>query len=263
MISKIKDEVLKFKEDLEKMKSKKSIEILIFGFGIGLLLDAFVVVTGIVLIPVGEDYLNEVFGAACSVAVLGNAMLSLLFGSTDKAIQGIPFQDILNLSTFGDDQRLTIVSTTGFIIFAIAAYTWELYTTLTLIVCADAFLILSSSLDIWKIHSDKEKQEKTLNEIISRATASNCEIYVGNWFSELELALSSNSDFAVQEFCDMIDKMTATKSEAEHLINAVIARHLPRFFETACERVGFAQAYRFFKQINHIRPEGFVDCETT
>lgn len=263
MISRIKDKLLIIKNEIMSIKSWRSIVILVVGLGIGLFLDAFVMVTGMVLIPVGEEYLNEVFGAACSVAVLGNAMLSLLFSSTDKAIQGIPFQDILNLSSFGDDQRLTIVSTTGSIIFAIVTYTAELYTTLTLIVCADAFLILASSLDIWEIHSDKEKQEKTLNEIISRASAPNCEKYVGNWFSELELALSANSDSAVQGFCDMIDELTEIKAEEEHLINAVIARHLPRFFEIACERVGFPQAYVFFKQINHIRPEGFVDCETT
>lgn len=263
MISKIKDKLLEIKNKIMSIKSWRSILILGVGLGIGLILDVFVKVTKIVLIPVGEDYLNEVFGAACSVAVLGNAMLSLLFGSIDKAIHGIPFQDVLKLSGFGDDQRLTIVATTSSIIFAIAAYTWELYTLLTLIVCADAFLILSSSLDIWNIHSDKEKQEKTINEIVSRAPAIRYEVYVKNWFNELELALPSNGDLAVRGFCDMIDELTVIKAKEEHLINAMMGRHLPQFFEIACERVGFTQAYRFFKQINHIRPEGFVDCETT
>ncbi len=48
--------------------------------------------TGKALIYVSEEYLNELFGATCTVTVLGNAMLSLLFGTSDKVIRGINFR---------------------------------------------------------------------------------------------------------------------------------------------------------------------------
>ena len=85
----------KIKDRIMKIKSWKSVVVLVVGLLIGIFLDAIVSVTGWYFIGVGEDYSNEVFGAICTVAVLGNAILSLLFGSSDKLIRGIPIQDIL------------------------------------------------------------------------------------------------------------------------------------------------------------------------
>lgn len=252
----------KIKDRIMKIKSWKSVVVLVVGLLIGIFLDAIVSVTGWYFIGVGEDYSNEVFGAICTVAVLGNAILSLLFGSSDKLIRGIPIQDILDSSEFGDDQWLTIVSTTASIIVAVYAYAQDLYTTLSLIVCADAFLILCSSYDLWRLLSNKKKQSDVVNEIIARVPANKYSVYISNWFDELECALTSNNEYAVQDFLELINELTVTKLNEKHEVNDMIAQRLPKFFEQACEKVGFPDAYELFRKVNNIRPNGFVDGET-
>ena len=254
--------ILKIKDRIMKIRSWKSVVFLVVGLFIGILMDAIVTVTGWYLIGVGEDYSNEVFGAICTVAVLGNAMLSLLFGSFDKLIRGIPIQDILDSSEFGDDQWLTIVTTTASIIVAVYAYAENLCTTLSIIVCADAFLILCSSYDLWRLLSNKKKQSDVVNEIIARAPATKYSVYISNWFDELECALTSNNEYAVQDFFELINELTVTKLNEEHEVNEMIAQRLPKFFEQACEKIGFTDAYTLFRKVNHIRPNGFVDSET-
>ena len=248
---------------IRQIKSWRPFIIMTVGLTLGVIIDAIVKVTGKSLIYVSEDYLNEVFGASCTVAVLGNAMLSLLFGSSEKVIRGVQFQDILHSTKFGSDQWMTIVVTTISILCAICAYTFELYSTLTIIVCMDALLILSSSLDLWKLLSSEEEQKKIINEIIYEVPPARLDVYVDNWFHELELSLNANYEAAVQEFSELIEKLTATTSDEDHPLNATIAKCLPDFFGVACEKVGFPNAYKLFKQINHIRPDGFVDCEIT
>lgn len=244
-----------------KTKLWKSIFILTVGLAIGVILDAIVIVTGKALVYVSDDYINEVFGATCTVAVLGNAMLSLLFGSSDKVIRGVPFQDILHSTDFGKDQWMTVVATTISIPYAVFAYAFDLHTTLTLMVCLDAFLILYSSFALWKIHSNVEEQKKIINELISVVPSARLDGYVDNWFHELELGLNTNYESAVQEFCGLIEKLTVTTSDEDHRINRTIAHRLSSFFEVACEKVGFPDAYMLLKRINHTRPDGFLDCE--
>lgn len=248
---------------VKQIKSWRSFIILTAGLALGILLDAIVIVTGKALVYVSEDYLNEVFGATCTVAVLGNAMLSLLFGSSEKVIRGVLFQDILHSTRFGSDQWMTIIATTMSIPYAIFAYAYNLYTTLTIIVCMDAFLILSSSFELWKILSSEEEQKKVISEIICEVPPARLDAYVDNWFHELELSLNTNYEAAVQEFSELIEKLTATTSDEDNPLNSTIARHLLDFFGVACGKVGFPNAYKIFKRINHIRPDGFVDCEIT
>ena len=65
----------KISSRIKQIKSWRTLVIWGVGFFLGILIDSFVQVTGKVLIYVNDDYLGSVFGATCSVAVLGNAVL--------------------------------------------------------------------------------------------------------------------------------------------------------------------------------------------
>ena len=248
---------------IKQIKSWKSLVILGIGFLLGLVLDALVEVYGVALMYVKADYPNEAFAAVCSVAVLGNAVLSLLFGSLERTIRGIPFQDVLQYSKFGSDQQLTIVATMMSIVLAIFAYAQELCTTLTFLVCLDAFLILSSSIDLWRILSDSSIHKKIVNDVLSDTEHARIIVYIDSWFENLSKSLESENERSVSDFCDLISGIPAITDEDKHPINSAIASHFPAFFESACEKIGFVSAYRIIKLINAVRPDGFVDCEST
>lgn len=249
-------------ERLKRNKSWRTLVLLLVGFSVCVILDILVKTTGNPLFPVKEDFPNEVFGATCGVAVLGNAMLSLLFGASDKMVKGIPFQDILRYSKFGCEQQLTIIATTFSIVLAVFAYSNGFCTTLTFLICFDAILILTSSVELWNLLSDEKMQAKVINDIIEDTANAQYVEYVENWFNEMIKSLDSRDEQTIQQYSQLLDSISATTKEAEHPINNAIAHHLPYFFEVACEKIGFVAAYKLFKSVNHIRPEGFVDCET-
>lgn len=256
------DPLLSFR-NLKQIKSWRSFVIILGGFAIGIILDAIVKCTGFAFVYVSDDYINETFGATCTVAVLGNAILSLLVGASEREIKGIPFQDIMQLTKFGSDQRITIVATTFSIILAIVAYSLDLCTTVTFVAWLDAILIISSSIDLWEILSNEEKQLEIINEIIDNEEPHRADVYVENWFEALSKSLDSYNESTIDEFCTLISKISATSTPEEHPINSAIARYLPKLFEIGCEKVGFVDAYKLIRKINKTRPDGFIDCETT
>lgn len=210
---------------------------------------------------VTSDYINEVFSATCTVAVLGNAVLSILFGASDKVIRGVPFQDILHHSKMGSEQRYTIIATTLSIIVSAMVYAWGLINTLTLILFMDATLIISSSIDLWKLMTSKETQLRVINEILLENTHARHDVYIDNWFRELEQSLAPCNEQAVNEFCEFINKVVPVSSNKEHPVNASVGRHLSALFDSACEKVGFVYAYELITKINSIPKCGFVDAE--
>lgn len=249
-------------QNLKQIKSWRSFVIIFWGFAIGIILDAIVKCTGFAFVYVSDDYINETFGATCTVAVLGNAILSLLVGASEREIKGIPFQDIMQLTKFGSDQRITIVATTFSIILAIVAYSLDLCTTVTFLAWLDAILIISSSVDLWEILSNEDKQLGIINEIIDNEESNRADVYVENWFEALSTSLDSYNESTIDEFCTLVSKISATSTPKEHPINSAIARYLPKLFEIGCEKVGFVDAYKLIRKINSIRPDGFIDCET-
>ncbi len=59
---------------------------------------------------------------------------------------------------------------------------------------------------------------------------------IDNWFHELNSSLTSNSESAIKEFCNLVAKLNTTTSDGQHPVNVAIARHIPLLFESACEK---------------------------
>lgn len=242
-------------------KCKNQIGICLLILAIGIISDVLVYCCNIIWFPVSNDYINEVFSAACTVATLSLTLLSFLFGFSERTLLGIPFQDILHFSFFGCRQNFTITITALSIPCAIFAYACKLNSTLTMLFVMDTVLVFLSCRDLWKIYISEDYRLKLINEIITDRKNARYEVYLDNWFHELENSLASNSESIVQEFCNRLSKITSTASDEEHPINNSISRHLPHLFEIACEKIGFVSAYAILTRINKIRPNGFVDSE--
>lgn len=150
------------------------------------------------------DYLNEVFAATCTIAVLGNAILSILFGVYDKKTLGVPFQDVLNYSMVGKEQRFTIKALTISIVFALLWYVLGYFNLLFSVLLADVILLLFSCEDLWRFLSDKKMQRKTITEIINEVDPSRYAVYVDNWFKELQNTLVPNNYDEAKQYFDLI-----------------------------------------------------------
>lgn len=218
-------------------------------YGVAIVLEALVSVRGSAIIGLSEDYLNEVFSAICTVAVLGNAILSLLFGIYDKKTLGVPFQDILNHSLMGSEQKFTIEVMTTSIVFALVFYVFQWYNLLSAVLIQDVCLLVFSCHDLWRFLSDNGMQKKTITEIIHNVSPSKYAVYVDNWFKQLDNALVPNNKEETQEYCDLFKLVIETAPEKEEQIRTCVSRHLQMYFNTACEKVGFVEAFDLLREV--------------
>lgn len=211
-------------------------------------------------ILLSSDYLNEVFAATCTVAVLGNAILSILFGVYDKKTLGVPFQDVLNHSLVGSEQKFTIEALSASIIFSLLWYVLGCYNLLFSVLIADVFLLVFSCEDLWRFLSDKEMQRKTIIDIINEVDSSRYAVYVDNWFKELNEALVPNNSKEAQEYFNLIAIVMDCDSESADQIKSCVGLHLQPYFNTACEKLGFVEAFRLLAEaIKYAHDDGTLD----
>ena len=202
-----------------------------------------------------SDYLNEVFAATCTIAVLGNAILSILFGVYDKKTLGVPFQDVLNHSVVGKEQRFTIRALTISIVFALMWYVWRRINLLFSVLIIDVILLLFSCDDLWRFLSDKKMQRKTIAEIINEVDSSRYAIYVDSWFKELRNALVPNNAAEAKEYFELISLVIEYAPESKEQIQSCVRLHLQSYFDEACERVGFVEAYSLLMEAIKYAPD--------
>ena len=243
------------KRYLFQCDNKQLKKILIALWSVAFSLEALVISEIWVGIQLSDDYLNEVFSATCTVAVLGNAILSILFGVYDKKTLGVPFQDVLNHSRVGSEQRFTIQVLTGSIIFAVMWYVLGCYNLLFSVLIQNVFLLLFSCEDLWRFLSDKEKQKNTITEIIMDVEPSRYAIYVDNWFKDLRDALVPNNEVEVDEYCSLFELVIKTSPESEAQIRSCIARHLQVYFDMACDKLGFVEAFSLLRKVVRYAPK--------
>lgn len=206
-------------------------------------------------ILLSSDYLGACFGAICTVAVLGNAILSILFSANDRKTLGVPFQDVMNYSVTGKEQRFTINVLTLSIILAIFWFVFEFYNLLFAVLIQDVLLLLFSYNSIWGFQSNKEKQKQIITEIIREADPSRFAVYVDNWFEEINNALVPNNMEEIREYVELIRLVIDSSFQSEQKIRSNIGRHLQDYFNTACDRLGFSEAYELLLAVSKFGPE--------
>ena len=243
------------KRYLFQCDNKQLKRILITLWSIAIIIEALVATETWICIRLSSDYLNEAFSATCTVAVLGNAILSILFGVYDKKTLGVPFQDILNHSKIGSEQRFTIEVLTTSIVVAIVWYVLGCYNLLFAVLIQNVFLLLFSCDDLWNFLSDKETQKKTITEIICEVDPSRYAVYVDNWFKDLSDALVPNNETEVEKYCGLFGLIIESAPESEAQIRSCISRHLQTYFNTACEKLGFVEAFSLLRKIIKFAPK--------
>lgn len=222
--------------------------------------DMLTIVFDTALIYVDPSYLGNIFDATCTVAVLSNAILSLLVGASDQKIMGIPIKIVFNKTDVGSFMLQAIILPLVSIVLAILSFAFEWYTTLTALLVFDVAMILASSEIIWKLLSAKKKHAMLVSEIIRNSAASECDVYINNWFAELNKAIAIKDESEATQYVDIIKTIVENVSDKDSFSHC-IERQLPGLFAKTCEAFGFAYGYAFVSQINKFQQYGYVDLD--
>lgn len=162
-------------------------------------IDILIRITSIPYWIVSETYIDVIFAALCTVAVLGSAIQSIIIGSFNSKIYGLTLKEIL--AQIPD--RINIPKTVIIAFFSILAglvfFAFDLCSATTAIAVCIIIIIANSSMQIWQLLSDDETQRSVLSEIIDSNNLSP-EYYYVRWFPELKNAIENNDEVSLDTY---------------------------------------------------------------
>lgn len=246
---------------LKFLNKYKMVLVLLVALIFGVLLDIATIILEDALIYVDENYLSSVFGAVCTVAVLGNAILSIIIGASEQKIMGISFQSVLRKTLFGRNMFYSITVTLITIILAALAYAHEWYTTITFFLASLVTTIVLTSVEIWRTLSNVDVQRELVFEIIGRSSASECHSYIVSWFQNLRTAISLKNQNDIEQYVNLLDQLSSKASSDKNSVENCIASELPETFRAACESYGFVYGYELIARINRLRIDSYLEEE--
>lgn len=246
---------------LKFLNKHKMVLVLLIALILGVLLDIATRILEESLIYVDENYLGSVFGAVCTVAVLGNAILSIIIGASEQKIMGISFQSVLRKTLFGRNMFYSITVTLITIILAALAYAHEWYTTITFLLASLVTTIVLTSVEIWRTLSNVDVQRELVFEIIRRSSASECHSYIVSWFQNLRTAISLKDQNDIEQYVNLLYQLSSKAFSEKNPVENCIVSELPETFRVACESYGFVYAYELIARINRLRVDSYLEEE--
>lgn len=129
-------------------------------------LDILIRITSIPYWVVSETYIDVVFAALCTVAVLGSAIQSIIIGSFNSKIYGLTTKEVLAEIPDRINISKTLIASFLSIIVGLIFFALGFCSTTTAIAVCIVIIISISSIKIWRLLSNDETQLSVINEII-------------------------------------------------------------------------------------------------
>ena len=191
---------------------------------------------------VSDTYIDSVFAALCTVAVLGSAIQSIIVGSFNSKIHGLTVKEIVAEIPNRINIARTVILSFVSIFAGLVFYTFNLCCATTAVAICLIIIIAESSLRIWKLLSNQAEQKSVLNEIIESSDYSPEFFYI-RWFSDLKGALENNDEALVDENVELISKIN-NKETGQKNHSPSIEKNIRDVFPLASKRIGFVDAYK-------------------
>lgn len=202
--------------------------------------DLFISPSGKVYLTVSDTYIDVVFASLCTIAVLGNAILSIVIGSFSNKIYGLTVKEILAALPQKGGIVQTVILSFCAIIAGIPAYAFGFCTTVTALAVSLTCLLALSSWRLWSLLSNDEYQDNVLKQIMISDQFSP-EFYLSRWYSELEKAIQINDQSAQNQYIELIKGLC---DKVGTNIAPALDRNARDVFPIACEHLGFVDAYQ-------------------
>ena len=206
-----------------------------------LLATAFDVLIRIASIPyliVSETYIDVVFAALCTVAVLGSAIQSIIIGSFNSKIYGLTLREVLVEIPDRISISETVIISFLSIIIGLVFFAFDLCSATTATAVCTVVFIAISSIQIWRLLSSEETQLRVLNEIIDSKNHPPEYFYV-RWFPELKNAIENNDEVSLDSYVKLINRINKTGKGSPS-----IEKNIKDVFPLATLHIGFVDAYK-------------------
>lgn len=194
---------------------------------------------------VSESYLDQIFTALCTLAVLGPTMQSVIVGAYQYKFLGFTVRELLNYLPNQPDLMYTIWFSFLAVGIAMICLAAKLYTTMTVLTVCVIILIGESFLDIWKLLTLSDEED--LVKELQAGNKISLEVYYAKWFPEVQQALTDGDEEKSRSYIDLIRSISQTSNEkSENILQA----HARAIFPDACDRLGFVDAFKLILLLN-------------
>ena len=191
---------------------------------------------------VSDTYLDGVFAALCTVAVLGSAIQSIIIGSFNSKIHGLTVKEILAEIPNRINIARTVILSFVSIFVGLVFYTLNFCSVTTAVAICLIYIIAESSFQIWRLLSNQAVQKSVINDIIESSDRSPEFFYI-RWFSDLKCALENNDEALVDDYVELIAKIN-NKETGQKNHSPSIEKNIRDVFPLASKRIGFVDAYK-------------------
>lgn len=201
-------------------------------------LDILIRITSIPYWVVSETYIDVVFAALCTVAVLGSAIQSIIIGSFNSKIYGLTTKEVLAEIPDRINISKTLIASFLSIIVGLIFFALGFCSTTTAIAVCIVIIISISSIKIWRLLSNDETQLSVINEIIDSNNLSPEYFYV-RWFPELKNAIENNDEVSLDAYVKLINRINSNGKGTPFIENKI-----KDIFPLAALHIGFVDTYK-------------------
>lgn len=196
-------------------------------------------------ITVRVEYLDVLYGALCSVAVLGNAVLTIVVGVLDAKVYGLSIREISTASPFDFDVTTTLVFSSVAVVLGIPALAFNACTCITVLLISVVLIILGTSVELWGILSDDQRAKAKIQSIIANKKIGYDVLYA-KWFPEIKVAIESRDEEKQEKFTQLIHSTVISTNSSDKPQIDTLQKGITELFPLACKTLGFTAAYRRF-----------------
>lgn len=198
--------------------------------------------TGIGII-VQASYPTAVLDALCTIAALGNAILSIIIGAFSNKIYGFTVRELISNNPKSFSVPSVVISSLFAVVLGIVSLSFDLCATITALAICVVGIIAITSAQLWLLLSNTKYQKEIMDNII-KADILEPEFYYTRWFPELTSAIECNDEPSQHIYIELIRTVLDSEKGSRPMWKSIVEKNATNIFPSACMRLGFVEAYK-------------------
>lgn len=175
------------------------------------------------------SYPTAVLDALCTVAALGNAILSIIIGAFSNKIYGFTVRELISNNPNSFSVPSVVISSLFAVVLGIVSLSFDLCATITALAICVVGIIAITSAQLWLLLSNTEYQKEILNNII-KADILEPEFYYARWFPELTYAIECNDEPSQHIYIGLIRTVLDSEKGSMPMRRSIVEKTLLAFF---------------------------------
>ena len=241
-----------------QIQSKKIYLLSVSFVALAFIYDIFIHMHDVPFIKVADSYCSIMLTVLCTVAVLGNAILSIVISTFSNKIYGFSIKELVTNLPFEIDIEKTTQVSFVCIIIAIVFFALNFATAISVITVLVITLIGNTDRLLWKLLTNSHYGEEIIKRKVNLGNVAP-DYFLSRFFPELEVAIVNNDEAQQQVLITMIQDVVHSYKDTPS-ISSALEKRTADIFETSCFSIGFVDTIKKLIYLNDWKSEPLYDA---